>query len=215
MRRFGHIAILALALGLVFSASASAGTHHHHKHHKKHGHKHHKKASLRKKALHGNKHALRVLSAPNSACAGADDPNANVGLQQSAMSCLINYARSQAGVGRLNEYGKLDASSGNKAGDILRCNQFSHEACGRDFTYWMRRSGYMNAKCWYAGENLAWGTGSLGSARSIMSAWLHSPDHRANLLSTNYQQYGISLRIGGLSGNSNAHVWVNHFGRHC
>ena len=211
MRRFGLLAILGLALGLVFAASASAA---HHKHGHKHKHGHYK-ASLRKKALAGKRHALRVLSAPNSACAGADDSNANAGLQESAMSCLINYARSQAGLGRLGEYGKLDTSSANKAGDILRCNQFSHEACGRDFTYWMRRSGYLNAKCWWVGENLAWGTGSLGSARSIMQAWLHSPDHRANLLSTNFSQFGLSLRVGGLSGNANAHVWVNEFGRHC
>jgi uncharacterized protein YkwD len=209
MRRSGLLAIIALALGLVFAASASA-------HHHKHGHKHgHHKASLRKKALAGKPAALRVLSAPNTTCVGADDPNASAGLQESAMSCLINYARTQAGVGRLGEYNKLDGSSDNKAGDILRCNQFSHEACSRDFTYWMRRSGYLNAKCWWVGENLAWGTGSLGSARSIMQAWLHSAEHRANILSTNFTQYGLSLRVGGLSGNSNAHVWVNHFGRHC
>jgi uncharacterized protein YkwD len=195
MRRFGLLAILALTLGLVLAASASA--------------------SLRSNALAGKPAALRVLSAPSASCAGADDPNATIGLQKSAMTCLLNYARSQAGVGRLSEYNKLDGSADNKAGDILRCNQFSHDACGRDFTYWMRRAGYMNAKCWWAGENLAWGTGSLGSARSIMQAWLRSPEHRANLLSTNFSQYGISLRVGGLSGNSNAHVWVNHFGRHC
>lgn len=195
MRRFGVLAILAFALGLVFAGSASA--------------------SLRSKALAGKAHALRVLSAPSTSCVGADDQDASIGLQESAMSCLINYARAQAGVGRLGEYNKLDGSSGNKAGDILRCNQFSHEACGRDFTYWMRRAGYMNARCWWAGENLAWGTGSLGSARSIMQAWLHSPAHRANLLSTNFSQFGLSLRVGGLSGKSNVHLWVNQFGRHC
>jgi uncharacterized protein YkwD len=195
MRRIGLLAILALAVGLVFAGSASA--------------------NLRSKAMAGKPAALRVLLSPSSNCAGADDPNASVALQESAMSCLIGYARQQAGVSRLGDYTKLDGSADSKAGDILRCNQFSHEACGRDFTYWMRRAGYLSGKCWWVGENLAWGTGSLGSARSIMKAWLHSPEHRANLLSTNFTQYGLSLRVGSLSGNSDAHVWVNHFGSHC
>jgi uncharacterized protein YkwD len=170
---------------------------------------------VRALALAGNPTALRVLSAPTTMCVGADDPDANTALQESAMGCLVNYARQQAGVGRINDLAKLDGSAANKGGDILRCNQFSHEACGRDFLYWFRRAGYLSGRCWWVGENLAWGTGSLGSARAIMKAWLHSPEHRANLLSTQYSQYGISLRVGSLSGASSAHVWVNHFGRHC
>ena len=170
---------------------------------------------VRERALAGNPAALRVLSAPSTTCVGADDPNASVALQEAAMGCLLNYARQQAGVGRINELGKLDGSATNKGSDILRCNQFSHEACGREFVYWMRRAGYLSGRCWWVGENLAWGTGSLGSARSIMKAWLHSAEHRANLLSSNFSQYGISLRVGSLSGASEAHVWVNHFGRHC
>ena len=131
------------------------------------------------------------------------------------MGCLVNYARQQAGVGRLGDLPRLDGSADNKASDMLRCNQFSHEACGRDFMYWIRRAGYLSGSCWWVGENLAWGTGNLGSARSIMKAWLHSSEHRANLLSNNFSQFGISLRVGSLSGSSGAHVWVNHFGGHC
>lgn len=165
--------------------------------------------------LTGNRAALRVLLAPNTNCAGADDSDASVGLQESAMACLLNYARQQAGMPRLNPLGKLDGSATNKAADILRCNDFGHEACGRDFLYWVRRTGYLNSRCWSVGENLAWGTGGLGSARAIMNAWLHSPSHRANLLSPDFSQFGLSLRVGGLDGASDAHVWVNHFGRHC
>jgi len=171
--------------------------------------------NVRALALDGNRVALRVLKAPDAICTGEEDPNAPIMIQEAAMECLVNYARQQAGLPRLNDSRKLDASASNKAGDVLRCNQFSHEACGRDFLYWVRRTGYLNSRCWWAGENLAWGTGSLGSARSVMKAWLRSPSHRANLLSSDYNQFGISLRAGGLSGSPDAHVWVNHFGRHC
>ena len=131
------------------------------------------------------------------------------------MKCLLNNARQQAGLPPLNGLRKLDVSASNKAADILRCNSFSHEACGRDFLYWFRRSGYVGSGCWWAGENLAWGTGSLGSARSILKAWLRSPGHRANILNSDFNQFGISLHVGGVSGAADAHVWVNHFGRHC
>ena len=52
---------------------------------------------------------------------------------------------------------------------FLRCQEFDHQACGRDTFYWTRRSGYASG-CWGAGEKIAWGSGSLGSVRAIMSA---------------------------------------------
>lgn len=175
----------------------------------------HTRHAVRAKALHGNRKALKRLVAREGDCANADDQNASFASQERAMECLLAYARDEAGLARLSESRKLDGSADNKAGDILRCNQFSHEACGRDFLFWIRRAGYLNARCWWAGENLAWGTGDLGSPRSIFKAWLHSPSHRANILSSQYENFGLSLRIGALSGASGARVWVNHFGRHC
>jgi uncharacterized protein YkwD len=155
------------------------------------------------------------MTAPDRLCAGEDDPDASIATQEVAMECMINFARQRAGLARLQGTRKLDGSAGNKAGDILRCNQFSHEACGRNFLYWFRRSGYLPSQCWWAGENLAWGTGELGSARSILRGWLRSPPHRANILNPDYHEAGIALRIGGLVGASDAHLWVNHFGSHC
>jgi len=166
-------------------------------------------------ALVGNSLALRVLKAPVAICPGADDLDAAVAVQEAAMMCLVNYARQQAGLPRLVESRRLNGSAVNKGADIVRCNQFSHEACGRDFLHWFRRGGYLAGRCWWAGENLAWGSGQLGSARSVMKAWLKSPSHRANILGSDYSEFGLSLRVGPLSGSSDAHVWVNHFGRHC
>jgi uncharacterized protein YkwD len=171
--------------------------------------------NVRALALSGNPVALRALAASTDTCAGIDDPNAPVAAQEAAMECMVNFARHEAGLPTLDDSRKLDGSADNKAGDILHCNEFSHEACGRDFLFWFRRAGYLGNRCWWAGENLAWGTGSLGSVRSVMKAWLHSPSHRANLLGAEYDDLGISLRVGALGGSSSAHLWVNHFGRHC
>jgi uncharacterized protein YkwD len=204
MKRFALLAGLCISLVLLLASSAPALSVH------AHG-----RATVLPRVPGADRVSVRVLAAATTDCVGADDPSASIDVQEQAMLCLINSARQQAGVAKLDDYRKLDGSADNKAADILRCDQFSHEACGRDFLFWFRRAGYLSSSCWSAGENLAWGTGSLGSARSIMKAWMRSPTHRANLLSSNYAQTGISLRIGGLLGNSEAHVWVNHFGHHC
>ena len=74
--------------------------------------------------------------------------------------------------------------------------------------------GYIPARCWLVAENLAWGTGSAGSPGAIFRAWLHSPEHRHNVLG-DYSQTGLGLRIGELGGRSDVAVWTEHFGSHC
>ena len=43
----------------------------------------------------------------------------------------------------------------------------------------------------FVGENLAWGTGSRGTAAGIVRAWLASPEHRANLLRPGFRRIGL------------------------
>lgn len=130
------------------------------------------------------------------------------------MRCMTNFARAQAGEAEFTTAPELEQSAGDKADDILRCDSFSHFACGRDFTYWMRQTGYISAECWRVGENLAWGTSGYGTVRSIFRAWMSSPGHRENILGE-FNQTGIRLRVGTLAGQPGTHVWAQHFGSHC
>jgi uncharacterized protein YkwD len=157
---------------------------------------------------------LERLIAPASACADQADLSAPAAVQERAMRCMTDFARARMGMGGLGDAAELDRSARDKADDILRCDSFSHYACGRQFTYWMERVGYIPARCWRAGENLAWGTGDLGTVRSIFRAWIHSPEHRENILGS-YGQIGIGLEIGNLEGHDEVHVWTQHFGSHC
>jgi uncharacterized protein YkwD len=157
---------------------------------------------------------LSVLVAPTSVCPNQTDMSRSAAVQEQAMHCMTNFARQHAGLGDLGNATSLDESAVRKTDDVIRCDAFSHFACGRQFTYWMKRSGYLAARCWRAGENLAWGTGDLGSVRKIFIAWLHSPEHRANLLGS-YSQIGIALSVGTLEGHRGAHVWTQEFGSHC
>jgi uncharacterized protein YkwD len=155
-----------------------------------------------------------ALIAPTSVCPGQSKPSAPVEAQQSAMRCMANFARAQLGLNELAEAEQLDQSADDKAGDILDCDSFSHFACGREFAYWMRQTGYTATDCWRVGENLAWGVGGYGTVRAIFRAWMNSPEHRENLLG-DYAQVGTSLRVGTLGGRPGTHVWAQHFGSHC
>jgi uncharacterized protein YkwD len=80
--------------------------------------------------------------------------------------------------------------------------------------YWFNRVGYLSCSSWGVAENIAWGTGSYATVRSIMSGWVNSDGHRANILSSSYRDLGLGLRIGTLNDYSGAHVWTAHFGYH-
>ena len=112
------------------------------------------------------------------------------------MLCLVSETRERYGLPPLAQSIPLDESAVAKSGDLLRCNEFSHTACGREFTFWIRESGYMSAECWRVGENLAWGTGELSTPQAIMNAWMNSAGHKANILKKAYREVGVGIRLG-------------------
>jgi uncharacterized protein YkwD len=158
--------------------------------------------------------AASGLIASAASCPNQGSLRSTAAAQEQAMLCMTNFARASAGLNELAEIAELGQSAEDKAADVLRCDSFSHFACGREFTYWIRAAGYIGEGCWHAGENLAWGTGPYGSVRAIFRAWMRSPTHRQNILG-DYDQVGIGLVTGNLEGNLEAHVWAAHFGSRC
>jgi uncharacterized protein YkwD len=147
-----------------------------------------------------------------SPCPNQGDASAGASVQEKAMICLVNRARSARGLSALAAPASLAKAAGRKSGDILRCDEFSHEACGREFTYWIEVFGYRFCS---AGENIAYGGGSYATPRAIFSLWMHSSDHRRNILGP-YEDIGIGLQVGYLEGEGRAHVWTQEFGsREC
>src|SRR3954453_22649124 len=69
------------------------------------------------------------LLAPTSACPGQSDPGAPKTVQVRAMRCLTNFARQGRGLPLLARAPALDRAAVHKSADILRCEEFSHEAC--------------------------------------------------------------------------------------
>jgi uncharacterized protein YkwD len=144
-------------------------------------------------------------------CPGQADAAASAAAQERTMLCLVNRAREQRGLDPLAAPPSLTRAAARKSADILRCDEFSHEACGREFTYWIDRVGYRGCR---EGENIAYGSGSYATPRSIFQMWMRSSGHRRNILGP-YEDVGIGLQVGSLGGKRGAHVWTQQFGARC
>lgn len=123
------------------------------------------------------------------------------------MKCLINYARSQAGLGGLGSDRALERAAGRKSRDVMSCG-FSHTACGNAADLYIHNFGYTSGTSgWRWGENLAYGKGKRGTPRQILQAWLRSSPHRETMLTGSFDDVGIGLRIrNGLA------VWALELG---
>ena len=79
---------------------------------------------------------------------------------------------------------------------------------------WFVAVGYERGPSRYAvGENLAWGRGDDATPAQIMRMWLDSPEHRRNLLSPRWRQYGLAVRLQvDFLGDPGVAVWANEFG---
>jgi len=97
-------------------------------------------------------------------------------------------------------YGKLKV---HRARALLR------QIGGTDVAAQVRKTGYRFARF---GENLYAGPWGRVSARQVVSAWLASPPHRANLLSPDYRELGVApAKAAGLLGSGESVLWTAAF----
>jgi uncharacterized protein YkwD len=153
------------------------------------------------------------LLAPESACPGQSDASLPPVAQVQTMVCMHRWARSQEGLSGLHVSKQLRSSSTRKARDIKRCQDFSHDACGRNAFYWFKKVGFLRGT-YGAGENLELGNGEAATVRGAMSAWLNSDEHRTVLLTPSFDDVGISVVSGTFRGFNGVAIWVAHFGYH-
>jgi len=148
--------------------------------------------------------------APRTACPGQVALKAPAAVQIRALRCLINWARRHGSQPALRRSPELDRSAALRASEIRRCQDFSHTPCGEPFIAVFQLVGYPLAS---VGENLAWGQGRLGTARTAMASWLASPEHREILFGANWRDLGLARVRASLFGRSNVTLWVAQFGQ--
>ncbi|MBM4430940.1 MAG: hypothetical protein FJ026_11430 [Chloroflexi bacterium] len=152
------------------------------------------------------------VSASYTGCGGVFVPAQRSDLEQQVVE-LVNAFRAAQGVPPLKRVPELDNAARYHAADMAQDDYFAHETYDRvggslvrvcDW-YLRVRSYYPN--WWSQSENIAAG---FATAQSVMDAWLSSPGHRANLLSTASWEIGVGYYGGS---GSYKHYWVQDFGQ--
>lgn len=149
-------------------------------------------------------------------CAAADGPPAkasNVTLANAAL-CLVNQERTARGLKPLRPNRRLTKAADAHSRDMVANNYFSHDSLdGRDFVARIRRAGYVGPRAFSSlGEDLAWGSGALGTPRAIVQAWMESPGHRANILFPKFREAGIAVAYGDPGAGEDGAAYTLDFG---
>jgi len=119
---------------------------------------------------------------------------------------LTNSSRNQNGLGSLETNAKLTDAALSKANDMINNDYFSHTAPSGKTPWDFIVDANYNYN--YAGENLAIG---YTEGQELMTAWMNSPSHRANVLNENFHDIGVAIVYGDYKGAQTA-VVVQMFG---
>jgi uncharacterized protein YkwD len=151
------------------------------------------------------------------ACSASHAPvrKATIRRARDATLCLLNRVRARHGLAPLRLNAKLSHAARRHSRDMVRHRYFAHDSRnGRSPFDRMRATHYVprNAS-WSLGENIGWGSGPLADPIVMVRAWMHSPPHRANILSGRFRDIGIGIVPGAPVGGGGA-TYTTDFGRH-
>ncbi|MGO4107695.1 CAP domain-containing protein [Paenibacillus sp. YAF4_2] len=110
---------------------------------------------------------------------------------------LVNQERAKQGLKALTSDALLTKVATAKAKDMYDNNYFDHNSPTYGSPFDMMKS--FGVTYSYAGENIAMGQ---KSPTEVMTAWMNSAGHRANILSANYSKIGVAYVNG---------EWVQEF----
>ena len=127
--------------------------------------------------------AINVFWTSQSKILGATTSVSSTGLLQAT-----NSERVRSHTASLTLNSALDAAAQTKANDMASRNYWAHNTPdGQAPWSFIKNSGYAYQ---LAGENLAYG---FSDAPSVITGWMNSPEHRANLLNDDYEDVGFGV----------------------
>jgi uncharacterized protein YkwD len=152
-------------------------------------------------------------------CQGAGTPTSNVRVLQKTVLCLHNVERADRGLSKLAWNSDLSNAASKHARDMTSRHYFAHlSPNGRDHMDRVAATAYEPATgCWTAGENLFFSTGA-STPRQLMSAWMHSPLHRQNIMRKGWHDFALGAAAKSPSGDPGGLTVVALFGTrgsHC
>jgi uncharacterized protein YkwD len=119
----------------------------------------------------------------------------------------VNTTRTAYGLRPVTLDATLTRAARAHSVEMLRGGYFAHgNLHGRMVAFHVRGP--------FVGENLAWGNGTYASPATVISEWLRSPEHRANLLRPGFTRIGIGTTQGTFLGTGGATVMTADFAGH-
>jgi uncharacterized YkwD family protein len=143
----------------------------------------------------GNNSQAGTSSAGNSSQTGTST-GANSSFVSQVVS-LTNQERAKAGLQALSSDTALAAMALDKAKDMYTSNYFDHNSPKYGSPFNMMTSYGIHYS--YAGENIAKGQ---QTPQEVMTAWMNSAGHRANILNSHFTKIGVAYYNG---------EWVQEF----
>lgn len=108
-----------------------------------------------------------------------------------------NKERSTKGLPDLSSNPELTRAATSKAKDMFARQYWAHDAPDGTLPWkWIADTGYNYD---YAGENLA---RNFTTNNGVMTAWMHSAEHKDNILSPHYTDIGLAVVDGELNGKA-------------
>ncbi len=122
---------------------------------------------------------------------------AQVSVTNNALLDTTNAQRIAQNLPALKLNVKLSEAAYQKANDMFKQQYWAHAAPdGTTPWAWFSKVGYNYS---YAGENLA---KNFTTADAATTAWMASPEHRANILDVHYTDVGFAVMSGKLKGEN-------------
>ncbi|MCC7420444.1 MAG: CAP domain-containing protein [Planctomycetaceae bacterium] len=132
-----------------------------------------------------------------------EDGTGNLPDELASVVKLTNQERTRAGLATLTVNDTLMTLAQEQSDRMANANTMSHEVNGLSFMQRITSSNYNPA---YAGENIAFGQ---ATPEEVVTAWMNSPGHRANILNPNFTEIGV----GVAQGSNGALYWTQIFGQ--
>jgi uncharacterized protein YkwD len=147
-----------------------------------------------------------VLAVPAASAAPADAASPRQDHVEKSVLKKVNAVRARHGLRKLRKSRALAASADDKSLEMARTRVVSHtSADGTPMDQRVRR--YVHARI--VGETIAFVPTRSRQARMVVSSWLHSPSHRAAILSPAFRRAGLGRRRGAIAGGRAAIVTLN------
>ena len=130
------------------------------------------------------------------------------GLDPTDLMDRVNHERTQRFIPALNTHAALASAASGKANDMLARSYFAHVDPDGNYV-WPRIQAAGYSPYVTVGENLAM---DFSSASDVVSAWMNSPTHRANIVNDKFEDQGMASVYGQYEPAHDSIIVVSLFG---